>query len=310
GQVIAVWGPPGAPGRSMLATGLACELAILGVPALLVDADVYAPSVAQLLGLLEESAGLAGAVRAANLGTLSAPALAGHARQVRLPGPAGAPAGLRVLTGLSRPSRWPELRPAALTRTLELARLLVPVTIVDVSACLESDEELSYDVAVPRRNGATLAILQDADQVLAVGAADPVGLARLVRGLSDLGEAVPGCSPAVVVNRLRRGPVPGDAAAEVRAALQRFAGVRPRALLPEDRAAADAALAAGRCLAEVAPGSPLRLHIRTLAAQLCGQPVPEARRRRPRVPARRGAARGTGSRLGAGSVGVGRTVKG
>ncbi|HEY5049716.1 MAG TPA: hypothetical protein VII50_02355 [Acidothermaceae bacterium] len=53
---------------------------------------------------------------------------------------------------------------------------------------------------MPRRNGSTLATLTDADHVVAVGSADPVGLQRLVRGLAELSEAIPDCRPQVVVN--------------------------------------------------------------------------------------------------------------
>ena len=82
--------------------------------------------------------------------------------------------------------------------------------------------------------------------MLAVGAGDPVGLQRLVRGLGDLREAVPGVRPDVVVTKVRRCAVGGDAAAEVRAALQRYAGVEQVVVVPHDpppatsRSAADA----------------------------------------------------------------------
>ena len=62
---MAVWGPTGAPGRTTVAVGLADEAARLGISTLLVDADVYGGVVAQVLGLLDESPGLAGAARLA-----------------------------------------------------------------------------------------------------------------------------------------------------------------------------------------------------------------------------------------------------
>jgi Flp pilus assembly CpaE family ATPase len=52
-----------------------------------------------------------------------------------------------------------------------------------------------------------------------------------------------------------------------------------RSFLPADRAATDAALASGRTLAEVAPGSPLRAGLRTLAAALARVPEPATGRR-------------------------------
>ena len=274
GRVVAVWGPTGAPGRTTVAVGLAAELADLGVATLLVDADVYGGVVAQVLGLLDESPGLAAACRAGNNGALDLPGLARLSRSVT--------PTLRVLTGIARADRWPELRPAALEVVLDLARDLAAVTVVDCGFALEQDEELAYDTLAPRRNGATLAVLAEADVVLAVGSGDPVGLARLVRGLAELDEAVPGLSPRVVVNRARPSAVPGHAAQEVRAALARYAGVQDAVLVPHDVAGLDRALAAGRTLVEAAPDSPVRTALLDLARDLGGlaQPPRPSHRRR------------------------------
>jgi Flp pilus assembly CpaE family ATPase len=273
GRVVAVWGPTGAPGRTTVAVGLADEAARSGVGTLLVDADVYGGVVAQVLGLLDESPGLAGAARQAANGGLDQQALVRLAWAVR--------PGLRVLTGLARADRWPELRPRAVAAVLEEARRLAPFTVVDCGFCLEEDEELSFDSAAPRRNGATLAVLEAADEVLCVSGADPVALQRTIRALGELREVLPSVQPHVVVNQVRRGPVAGDVRREIGDALARFAASDVAAFLPADRRATDAALAAGRTLAEVAPASPLRTAVRSLAATLTGVPEP-ARGRRPR----------------------------
>jgi len=272
GQVVAVWGPTGAPGRTTVAVGIASELALLGRSTLLVDADVYGGVVAQLLGLLDEAPGLAAACRLANAGSLDVAGLAELARTVS--------PDLRVLSGIARADRWPELRPAALEVVLEQARSLATVTVVDCGFAVEQDEELAYDTSAPRRNGATLAALELADTVLAVGSADPVGLQRLVRGLGELRDAVPGTQPVVVVNRLRASAVPGDSRAEVRAALERYAGVSDPRLVPLDVEGVDRAVAAGRTLAEASPSSPTRLALAALAASLVGEPAPTRARRR------------------------------
>ncbi len=271
GRVVAVWGPTGAPGRTTVAVGLASELAELGWPTLLLDADVYGGVVAQVLGLLDESPGLAAACRLANNGALDVPALTGLARQLT-------PA-LRVLSGIGRADRWPELRPATLEVVLSLATSLAAVTVVDLGFCLEQDEELSYDTLAPRRNGATLAVLEQADTVLAIGTADPVGLQRLVRGLAELKDAVPGVQPTVVVNRLRSTSVPGDPEGEVRSALARYAGVEEVWFVAQDTAGVDAAVAAGKTLVEAAPGSPTRRGLQALAASLIGAQPPTRKRR-------------------------------
>jgi MinD-like ATPase involved in chromosome partitioning or flagellar assembly len=271
GTLVAVWGPTGAPGRTTVAVGVATELATSGVPTVLADADVYGGVVAQLLGFLDEAPGLAAVTRLANNGQLDLRALARMA-------PAAAP-DLRVLTGISRAARWPELRPSALQQVWALCRSLAAVTVVDCGFALEQEEELSFDTAAPRRNGATLLTLERADVVLAVGSADPVGVQRLLRGLSDLRDAAPDVLPRVVLNRVRRSAVGPDPEGQLREACTRFAGIRDISFVPYDRQALDAAMRQGRSLAEVAPDSAARCALAALAADLVGGAAPRKRRR-------------------------------
>ncbi len=278
GTVVAVWGPTGAPGRTTVALGLGDEVARLGSGALVVDADVYGGTVAAALGLLDESPGLAAACRQAGGQRLDAATLASLCWQL---GPM-----LRVLTGLPLASRWPELRPAAIESVLGTARSLAEVTVVDCGFCLETDEELSFDTLAPRRNGATLAVLDAADLIVVVGSADPIGMQRLVRGLAELREAEVAAPLWVVLNRVRPGVVPGDTAGELQAALERFAGRAPTALLPADPRAVDTALSQGRLLGEAAPNGALRGELVRLAAKLIGVPPPSGRGARRRVGAR------------------------
>ena len=270
GTAIVVWGPGGAPGRTTIAVNLAAECARLGVRTVLLDADSYAACAAQHLALLDEAPGVAAAARLADSGHLDVASLAAVAPEV-------AP-NFRVLTGLPRAERWPELREDALGAVIDQCRALAAIVIVDVAAPLEADEELSYDVVAPRRNGATLTALDKADTVLAVGAADPVGLQRLVRGLEELRSI--GCAdPLVLANKVRAAAVGHGPAARVSEALQRFAGIEEVLVVPDDRDALDAALLAGRVLAEDAPGSPARRALSEIAARLTGVPQ-HARRRR------------------------------
>jgi MinD-like ATPase involved in chromosome partitioning or flagellar assembly len=261
GQLVAVWGPTGAPGRTTVAVTLATEFALAGLPTLIADADTYGPSVAQTLALLDESAGLAAATRAANQGALDLQRLARLAPVVQ--------PGLRVLTGIPRPGRWPELRPSGLQLVWQVARALAAWTVVDCGFGLESDEEVSFDVAGPRRNGATLCTLAEADVVLVIGSADPIGLHRLMRGLQDLREVLPpGQYRRVVVTRVRESAVGSRPQRKVADALARYAGVSDAVLVPDDRPACDAAMLAGRSLSEVAPQSPARQALAQLATQL------------------------------------------
>jgi hypothetical protein len=260
GSVVVVWGPGGAPGRTSLAIALAGELAATGVSVALADADTHGAAVAPSLGLLDEAPGFAAACRLAGTGSLTTAELDRVASTHR--------AGFRVLTGIGRPARWPELTAERVAGVLDAVRAWAGLTIVDVGASLEQDEELVSDVAAPRRNAATIEALRRADRVVAVGAADPVGLARLLRGHAELLEHVTPDRVTVVINKLRSGAIGLDPAGQVRSTLERFGGVAPAHLVPWDPAGFDAALLSGRSLGEVAPRSAARAVIRKLATDL------------------------------------------
>lgn len=272
-SVIAVWGPAGAPGRSTVAVELAVELARGGRHVGLIDADTHAPSIALALGLADEGPGFAAACRQAELGGLDPRELS------RVSVPLGR-TGVDVLTGLNRPSRWPELSETRVERALSVCRGWADYVVVDVAASLERDEEIVSDLDGPRRNAATIAALRAADLVVGVAGADPVGVARFLRAHSEL-RATVGATPVVVVaNRLRPGALGVDARGQVRRTLDRFGGVGDVWFLPQDARSADAALLAARPIAEVAPKSPFTLALRRFVGEaVVAVPSPTGPRR-------------------------------
>jgi len=240
GRVVAVWGPAGAPGRTTVATATAAEMARRATPTLLVDADPHAASVAQHLGVLDQVSGVLAASRLVAAGTL----------HERLPATCRTVAPcLAVMTGLPRPDRWVEVRPGVLGDVLEASRSRGNV-VVDTGPDLAVDHAAGPAGA---RNTMTLEALEVADEILVVGAADPVGLSRLARALVDVREVVGSTPLRVVVNRMR--PSLGWSEADVVGMVEGFARVSALHFLPDDRAAVDRALVAGRALGEVGDSS-------------------------------------------------------
>lgn len=270
GELLAVWGPAGSPGRTLVAVNIAAELAAEGKSVILVDADTYGASIAGMLGLLDESAGLAQACRLADQGSLDADALR------RIAAPIFMKSGqLRVLTGITRADRWIELRASSLATVLDLATRFADVVVVDTGFCLEADEELSFETMAPRRNAATLCSLEMAGRIFAVGSADAVGLPRLVRGLAELVEVVPQATPTILLNKVRASAVGRSPERQLRETWERYGPRFPLGgFLPADFPACDAALLSGSVLLEAAPVSPLR----TALAQLVCAGVQQDRR--------------------------------
>jgi len=289
--LAAVWGPKGAPGRTTVAVNLAFEAAAAGGEVLLVDADTYGGAVAQTLGFLDDAPGLGWAARLAGRGELDVLRLWQSVRRA-------APGGPRVLPGLPRAELWTEVRPGTWEAMLELFRAAFPVTVIDAGFCLEEDEELLYDQVRLRRNAVTRLAVEQADLVVAVARADPVGLHAFIRGYQDLRDlGVPASRVRVVVNQLRPGMFGGDRPAEqVRSALRRYVGVEPVAVVPYDRAGVDTVLLAGQALREAWPGCPAQVALARLAAVLFPAPAapPRHARRRSRRPGRAPATSGSG----------------
>ena len=260
GGVVAVWGPSGAPGRTTVAVTIAHELARTGASVALIDADTIGAAVAPALGMLDEAPGLAAACRLAGQDALSADELDRVAREH--PVDSGR---LAVLTGITRSSRWPELSSERVSRTLEVCRSWVDHVVVDVGFSLEDDEEISSDLFAPRRNAATIASLRAADRVVAVGAADPIGVSRFIRAHADLREVVGAVPVDVVMNRVRSATVGVGAGHQLVTTLRRFAGVDDVVLVPNDVRTADTALLEARPMGEVSPRSAAVAELRRYA---------------------------------------------
>ncbi|MBX3099019.1 MAG: regulator [Salinibacterium sp.] len=259
GTILTVWGPAGAPGRTTIAIGIAAELAALGHTVALADVDTHGASVAPALGMLDEAPGFAAACRLAGSKALTIDELDRIAQRYE-----STLGGFRVLTGIGRPSRWPELSGERVAGVIALLRDWVDVAVLDVGSSLENDEEISSDLFAPRRNAAAVTAVREADQLVAVGSADPVGLSRFLRAYVDLEEVATSRDVTVVMNRVRASAIGMNPHGQVTQTLSRFGGIEAPVLVPHDQAAVDVAVLGGRTLADAAPKSPARLAIRSL----------------------------------------------
>lgn len=193
GRVTVVRGPSGS-GATELAVALAVASARAGC--VLLDADEVAPSVAARLGLPIEP-NLRSAVDAVEFG------LGALSDAIRVVGHGGFP----VVAGLPNPASWSQVRPGEVIRVArELARRHDHV-IVDVAAPLE-------DVGGGSRARYAIArsLLAEADALVAVGCASPVGVARLIGWVAEARVLAPDAPVHVVVNRapadaFRRGEI-------------------------------------------------------------------------------------------------------
>jgi len=261
GTVVAVWGPAGAPGRTTLAVGVAAEIAARGFSVALCDVDTHSASVAPALGLMDEAPGFAAACRLAAAGSLDRAELE---RIGQRHGPADG--GFWVLTGIGQPNRWPELSAERVLATIEECRRWVDYVVLDTASSLENDEEISSDLFAPRRNAATLTALREADHVVSVASADPIGLARFLRTHGDLADVVVTDRITVVANKVRGSAIGLNPGGQVAQTLARFGGIESPVIVPWDQSGCDAAVLSGLTLDEVAPRSPARLAIQRLVS--------------------------------------------
>ncbi len=201
-RIAAFWSPPGSVGRTTTALNVAA-CAATSVRVLLVDLDFVSPSVALL---------------AANQDLPSLSTVLHHHQITQkideaflhefAPHFSGSRKDFRVVAGLSRPERWPEIKPQLLQ---SLFHELSP--FIDLILCdLQASSHRSLGV-----NAVARGILAEADSVVALANANPLGLARLLREIHDLRELRQSAeSINVVFNRMStKAPEPPEAAAFV-----------------------------------------------------------------------------------------------
>jgi MinD-like ATPase involved in chromosome partitioning or flagellar assembly len=202
-SITVVSGPRGA-GATEIAVALASSGAAgpAGATPVLVDADDVAPSVAARLGLAIEP-NLRSAVEAVEY---DGGDLASHLDDRTN--------GLRVLAGLPSAAGWAQVRPPEVLRLLRRLARDASRVVVDVSGDLED-----VPVAMARpRHAIARACIGDADEIVAVGGANPVGVVRLLAWIGDARALAPRAPLHVVVNRapkdaFRRGEVIDEIAA-------------------------------------------------------------------------------------------------
>lgn len=244
-QLISVWGPTGAPGRTTIATALAAELAET-MRVLLVDADPFGGAIAVNLGVTEDASGIAIACTQALRGSLSADAM----RRI----PRAVTDRLAIVSGIHQARRWPEL--CVIDQVWEACRDLADVVVADVGFCIEDRDD------VGRRSASTLATLAVSDVVIAVGSADPVGMLRLVNELEQLVSLAPAARIVVVMNKVRKGSMSESAVRDACAA----AGIEhPIVCVAFDDASCSAAITTGSV---ISPRSPVRTSLRQVSAAL------------------------------------------
>ena len=193
GRVVAVWGPPGAPGRTSVAIALADALARDGSRVLLVDADMRAPSVGFALGIAEAAPGLVGACRRAEGTGFDAGSVRECARSV---------GAWSVITGLERSDRWPEVRGSAFDAVVAACRESYDYTVVDVGADIDPPEDAPW---AQDRHAAGRSAVAHADRVVAVADSSALGAARLAEHWPALEALCPAAPTIIVRNRVHRG---------------------------------------------------------------------------------------------------------
>lgn len=180
GTLTTVWGPQGSWGTTSVAVALARALSARA-PTLLMDANVHAPGIGDLLNLP-----LGGLLHACLSADRASPEL--PARHVSR--------SLAVLTGVD-PGSYPAVHPGALRQVLEAARREYERVVVDVDSAVDAGGEIGL---VPDWTTATAVGLGGADHVVIVVGEGRIALTRLWRALPAVAAAIT-CPATVVINR-------------------------------------------------------------------------------------------------------------
>ncbi len=180
GRIITVWGPPGSWGTTSVAVGLARSLS-RRTDTLLVDANVHAPSVGDLLNV--PLGGLLNACLSVDRGAAAINPVALSAR-------------LHVLSGVD-PAVYPAVHSGAMQQVLQTARSRFGHILLDVDSAIDPAGEIGL---VPDWTTATAVGLRAADHVVIVVGESEIAQQRLWRSLPAAADLMRGRA-TIVVNR-------------------------------------------------------------------------------------------------------------
>lgn len=247
GIVIAVWGPTGSPGRTLLATSIAQLLARHNISTLLVDADSRSGAIAPALGLLDEVPGFVACCRLADRGQLTVADLRRLSHRYEVSG-----VGCDVLTGVTSGRLHPEITSETVAEVISACRGVWEAIVVDTGSDISSPDH-------PPSPGEVVAstVLAVADEALAVCQATPVGVARFSRVYPEAKQLRRLRPFTVVLNGVEVARRSLSDEATCREALRRFAEVTSPVVIPRDTAGSRQAEMGGVCLADATPKSPV-----------------------------------------------------
>jgi MinD-like ATPase involved in chromosome partitioning or flagellar assembly len=234
-KLVSFWSANGSPGKSSLAISVAAELVASSKRVLLIDADTFGPSIDVLLGLNDHPAGLAAACRLVfqqrfdvdQLERLSVNLEVGKNQ-------------LSVMTGLSSASRWAEVSEEKFSGLIYVAQSCYDFVILDLASSIESD--VAQVATLLQRNCVSRWALKNSDQVVAVCGADPLAIARHLDAISALMDIQERAEVITVVNRLRVSVLGSSAKSQILETLFRLGQIQVAGFIPDDPAAADAAI--------------------------------------------------------------------
>lgn len=187
-RLTAITGASGGVGSSEVAIAIAHSLAVAGGKAVLVDADLRSPSLAQRLGL-DLHPNVRTAVDEIEFGSGAVETLVQSVK-----------GGLSVLPGVQHAGDWSELRADQVTAVVR--------RLCDVARNVVVDAGSQHRPAGPG-SGTLMAsisteIFDMADRVVAVGTGTPVGVTRLIDWISTHGRSFDGAPVDVLINRAPR----------------------------------------------------------------------------------------------------------
>ena len=267
-NIISCWGPAGSPGKSTIASNLACEMALLGQRVLLVDLDTLSPALAITLGLVDTPAGLSACLRLAEQSRLTVEEYERLTVSVQL-----GRNELRFMPGLNSPNRWPEVTIERLEQLLDCIESEVDQVVLDLPQATQFRTNLNHPSAMNQtidlgRDQLLVNLLRQSSKLVMVSGCDPVSAHRFLAAQEYLEESGSSLNPYTVINRFRTSALGSKAKAELEETYLTLAKIRIDAYIPDEPENLDRALLNGLPLALLKRSSPARQAISDLARQL------------------------------------------